>query len=121
MFPQANFGIQKGFTEFETVQGTLNSDSRLFKIDSTVGWDFNKTLWRCMAACRFTLPAFLAATATSYYGSDVFHQHARHRIMPTSAWHFARRVPLWITRGAITVSAPTGSTSNGSEHGARRR
>ena len=36
MFPQASLNADKGFTEIETVQGTLNSDSRLFKIDSTV-------------------------------------------------------------------------------------
>src|SRR5215510_2781939 len=33
---------EKGITWFETIQGTINSDSRIYKIDSTVGWDFNK-------------------------------------------------------------------------------
>jgi hypothetical protein len=37
-----NVDPQKGFTEYETFQGTVNSDNRVFKIDSTVGWDFNK-------------------------------------------------------------------------------
>ncbi len=33
---------EKGITWFETIQGTINSDSRIYKIDSNVGWDFNK-------------------------------------------------------------------------------
>src|SRR5215468_11673702 len=33
---------EKGITWFESIQGTINSDSRIYKIDSTVGWDFNK-------------------------------------------------------------------------------
>ena len=33
---------QKGFTEFETFQGTANSDANVLKLDSTVGYDFNK-------------------------------------------------------------------------------
>jgi hypothetical protein len=31
----------KGFSEIESIQGTLNSSERLFKLDSTLGWDFN--------------------------------------------------------------------------------
>src|SRR5438270_800167 len=34
--------IQKGFTGFEEFQGTLNSDSKNFKLDSNAGYDFNK-------------------------------------------------------------------------------
>ena len=34
---------QKGFTGFEEFQGTLNSDdSKIFKLDSNAGYDFNK-------------------------------------------------------------------------------
>src|SRR6516165_9416193 len=32
----------KGFSEIESIQATVNSDERLFKLDSTIGWDFNK-------------------------------------------------------------------------------
>ncbi len=32
----------KGFTEIESFQSTLNSQERLFKLDSNLGWDFNK-------------------------------------------------------------------------------
>ncbi|HEY2911748.1 MAG TPA: hypothetical protein VGK21_00180, partial [Candidatus Angelobacter sp.] len=34
--------MQKGFTGFEELQGTLNSDSKIFKLDSNAGYDFNK-------------------------------------------------------------------------------
>ena len=34
--------MQKGFTGFEEFQGTVNSDSKMFKLDSNAGYDFNK-------------------------------------------------------------------------------
>jgi hypothetical protein len=33
---------EKGITWFESFQGTINSDSRIYRIDSNLGWDFNK-------------------------------------------------------------------------------
>src|SRR5436305_5413545 len=33
---------QKGFTGFAAFQGSLNSDSRMFKLDSNAGYDFNR-------------------------------------------------------------------------------
>jgi hypothetical protein len=33
---------EKGITGFESLQGTINSDSRIYKLDSNLGWDFNK-------------------------------------------------------------------------------
>lgn len=32
----------KGFTEIESFQGTVNSSENVLKLDSTLGWDFNK-------------------------------------------------------------------------------
>src|SRR5262249_60818298 len=34
--------FDKGFTEIESIQGTLNSSDKVVKLDSTVGYDFNK-------------------------------------------------------------------------------
>src|SRR5207248_6274241 len=34
--------LQKGFTGFEELQGTVNSDSKMFKLDSNAGYDLNK-------------------------------------------------------------------------------
>jgi hypothetical protein len=39
---QAQDESEKGITGFETIQGTINSDSRIYKLDSTLGWNFNK-------------------------------------------------------------------------------
>src|SRR5262244_1036656 len=33
---------EKGVTGFESFQGTINSDSRIYKLDSNLGWDFNR-------------------------------------------------------------------------------
>lgn len=33
---------QKGFTGFEAFQGSINSDNKMFKLDSNAGYDFNK-------------------------------------------------------------------------------
>jgi hypothetical protein len=34
--------VEKGFTATESFQSTLNSQERLFKLDSNLGWDFSK-------------------------------------------------------------------------------
>jgi hypothetical protein len=39
---RAQVDSEKGITWFESFQGTINSDSRIYKIDSNLGWDFNK-------------------------------------------------------------------------------
>lgn len=39
--PPAASDPDRGFTEFESLQSTLNSQEHLFKIDSNAGWDFN--------------------------------------------------------------------------------
>jgi hypothetical protein len=39
---RAQVDSEKGVTGFETFQGTINSDSRIYKLDSNLGWDFNK-------------------------------------------------------------------------------
>src|SRR5262247_4208169 len=39
---RAQVDSEKGITGFETFQGTINSDSRIYKLDSNLGWDFNK-------------------------------------------------------------------------------
>ena len=112
MFPQAaDFGIQKGFTEFETVQGTLNSDSRLFKIDSTVGWDFNKHfgvyggvpfyIANVPGSSGTSTAAATSSTSTHGIGNAYLGMAFR---APNTTLDYV---------GAITASAPTGSTSNG--------
>jgi hypothetical protein len=103
----------KGFTEYETFQGTINSDSRLLKLDSTIGWDFNKNFgvfggvplyFTNVPASTTTTGNTTTTTASSSsnglgnaYVGMVFRA-------PGKSLDYA---------GALTVYAPTGSTANG--------
>lgn len=105
-----NLDQPKGFSEFETFQGTLNSDSKLFKIDSTVGWDFNK-YFGVFGGVPFyyaTTPTSTTTTGTTTGGtsnSGIGNVYAGMAFRaPSQKLDYA---------GALTVSAPTGSTSNG--------
>ena len=111
MFPQADLGIQKGFTEFETVQGTVNSDSRLFKIDSTVGWDFNKHfgIFGGVPFYIANIPGSSATATTAATSSTNTHGIGNAYV----GMVFRAPSPTLGYAGAITVSAPTGSTSTG--------
>jgi hypothetical protein len=40
--PSTSTESSSGFTEIESFQGTVNSSERLLKLDSTIGWDFNR-------------------------------------------------------------------------------
>ena len=40
--PSTSAESSRGFTEIESFQGTINSSERLFKLDSTLGWDFTR-------------------------------------------------------------------------------
>ncbi|HEX2328677.1 MAG TPA: hypothetical protein VHN74_08135 [Candidatus Angelobacter sp.] len=103
----------KGFTEYETFQGTVNSDSRLFKLDSTIGWDFNKhfgvfggvPLYFSHASATASGTTTTTTTSNSGIGNAYVGMAFR-----------APNTPLNYV-GAITVSAPTGSTNNGLSSG----
>jgi hypothetical protein len=100
---------QKGFTEVETFQGTVNSDSRLFKLDSTVGWDFNKhfgvftgvPVYFANTPASSTTTTTTASTSARGIGNAYVGMAFR---APNSTLDYA---------SAITVAAPTGSTTNG--------
>src|SRR5215467_16341855 len=38
----AQVDSEKWIKGIETLQGTINSDSRIYKLDSNLGWNFNK-------------------------------------------------------------------------------
>lgn len=96
---------EKGFTEVETFQGTVNSDNRLFKVDSTLGWDFNKHF-----GVFAGVPLYIASTpgsATTAGNSSTGMGNAYVGMSfraPNSTLDYA---------GAITASAPTGNTASG--------
>src|SRR5215467_12263353 len=57
----------KGFSEIESIQATVNSDQRLFKLDSTVGWDFNKHfgVFAGVPVYFVEIPSFTTTTGTT--------------------------------------------------------
>src|SRR5262249_29721528 len=57
----------KGFTEIESFQATVNSDQKLFKLDSTVGWDFNKHfgVFAGVPVYFVEIPSFTTTTGTT--------------------------------------------------------
>jgi hypothetical protein len=100
---------QKGFTEFETFQGEANSDASVLKLDSTVGYDFNKHF-----GVFAGVPVYFAhvasttatgTTTTSPGGSGMGNVYLG----------FALRAPnpTLDYASTITLGAPTGSTSKG--------
>jgi hypothetical protein len=115
MFSQADLGMQKGFTEFETIQGTVNSDSRLFKVDSTIGWDFNKH-FGVYGGVPFNFVNFpgTAATATTPATSSTSGHGIGNAYMGMA---FRAPNPTIGYAGALTVTAPTGSTTDGTSTG----
>lgn len=101
----------KGFNAYENFRGVVNSSGTLFKLDSTVGYDFNQYLG------VFTgIPLYFASDSSNapgqtrlrdagagdaYFGVDVY---APNRIVDFGS--------------TLTISAPTGSVSKGFSPGA---
>jgi hypothetical protein len=112
-FSQSSVDPQKGFTEFESFQGTVNSDSRLFKIDSTVGWDFNKHfgIFGGVPFYFASVPSNTTTTGTTTTTTSSTSSHGIGNVYAGMA--FRAPSPKLDYAGALTVSAPTGSTSNG--------
>ncbi|HET7873312.1 MAG TPA: hypothetical protein VFL42_12415 [Terriglobales bacterium] len=104
---------QKGFTEYETFQGTVNSENRVLKLDSTVGWDFNKNfgifggvpLYFSGTPSTTTATGTVASTSNTGMGNAYAGMVFR---APNKTLNYA---------GALTVYLPTGSTTNGFSSG----
>lgn len=111
-YPQSG-NEQKGFTEFETIQGTFNSDSRLVKVDSTLGWDFNKHF-----GVFGGVPFYFASTPASTTvtgGTTTTTPASSHNGMGNAYIGMAFRAsnPAIDYAGVITAYAPTGNTADG--------
>ena len=101
----------KGFNEYEVFRGTVSSGEGLFKLDSSVGYDFNR-----YAGVFAGVPLYFvhdaAATAADnlsgtgagdvYFGLDFY--------VPTAVVNYGT---------SFTISAPTGSVSKGFSTGHR--
>jgi hypothetical protein len=101
---------QKGFTEYETFQGSVNSDNHVFKIDSTMGWDFNKHfgVYGGVPFYFASVPSSTTATGTTTASSSNNGIGDAYLGMSFRAGN-----PSLDYAGSLTVSAPTGDTSKG--------
>ena len=109
---------QKGFTGFETFQGSVNSDSRMFKLDSNAGYDFNKHFGIFLGMPLYfantqTVTTQVNGTATTTT-ADVTNNG-----LGNAYFGFALRAPNKTLdySSTFTFAAPTGSTSKGFSSG----
>jgi hypothetical protein len=110
---QVKLESEKGITGFESFQGTINSDNRVFKIDSNLGWDFNKHfgVFAGVPVYFASVPSSTTTTGTTTTSTP----SSTNSGIGNVYLGFALRAPNRSLdyASAVTVSAPTGSTSNG--------
>ena len=108
----------KGFTGFEAFQGSLNSDSKMFKLDSNVGYDFNKHFGVFVG-----MPFYFANTQTVTTqvngNATTMTQDITNNGLGNAYFGLAMRAPAKTLDYSSTVifAAPTGSTANGFSSG----
>ena len=110
--------LQKGFTGFEEFQGTVNSDSKMFKLDSNAGYDFNKHFGVFVG-----MPLYFAntqTTATQVNGTaTTTTTDVTNNGLGNVYFGFAMRAPNKTLdySSTVTLAAPTGSTTKGFSSG----
>jgi hypothetical protein len=110
--------LQKGFTGFEEFQGTVNSDSKIFKLDSNAGYDFNKHF-----GIFAGMPLYFAntqTTTTQVNGTaTTTTTDVTNNGLGNAYFGFAMRAPNKTLdySSTVTMAAPTGSTSKGFSSG----
>jgi hypothetical protein len=110
--------MQKGFTGFEEFQGTLNSDSKMFKLDSNAGYDFNKHFGVFVG-----MPVYFSntqTTTTQVNGTaTTTTTDVTNNGLGNAYFGFAMRAPnKTLDYGStVTFAAPTGSTTKGFSSG----
>src|SRR5215470_3411027 len=107
--------FDKGFTEIESIQGTLNSSDKVIKLDSTVGYDFNQHfgvfggLPIYFASLSSTTTGTTGTTTTSKTNAGVGNLYLGMAFrVPNPALNYG---------STITAGAPTGSTKKGLSSG----
>jgi hypothetical protein len=108
---------ERGFTEIESLQSTLNSQERLFKVDSRVGWDFNQHFGVFGGVPFYFVNSPSSTTTTG--GTTTTTPGTSHNGMGNAYLGFDFSAPGSTLEyaGALTVGAPTGSTKNGMSTG----
>lgn len=104
---------QKGFTEFETFQGTFNSDSRLVKVDSTMGWNFNKHFGVFGGVPFYFTSTPASTTVTGNTTTTVPSTSNNGMGNAYVGMAFRASNPAIDYAGVITAYAPTGNTADG--------
>lgn len=105
----------KGFTEIETFQGTVNSSDKLVKLDSTAGYDFNKH-FGVFAGVPIYFSSVSGGTTTGTTGTTSGNSNAG---IGNIYMGLAFRAPNPALNygSTITAGAPTGSTKKGLSSG----
>jgi hypothetical protein len=103
----------QGFTEVESFQGEVNSGERVLKLDSNVGWDFNRHFG--MFAGIPVYFSHLASTTTTTGTTTTTTPGASNSGIGNAYLGFALRAPNPVLdyASAVTVGAPTGDTKKG--------
>ena len=110
--------FQKGFTGFEEFQGSLNSDSKTFKLDSNVGYDFNKH-FGLFAGMPFYFSNTQTVTTQVNGNTTTTTQDVTNNGLGNAYFGLAMRAPgkALDYSSTLTLAAPTGSTSKGLSSG----
>lgn len=110
--------FQKGFTGYEAFQGSVNSDSRMFKLDSNAGYDFNKHFGLFAG-----MPLYFANTQTTITQvngtATTTTSNVTNNGIGNAYFGLAMRAPNKTLdySSTATFAAPTGSTSKGLSSG----
>src|SRR5215470_18128691 len=104
---------EKGIIWFETFQGTINSDSRIYKIDSNLGWDFNKH-FGVFAGVPMYVANFPGSTTTNGTTTTA-NASSTNSGIGNAYLGFTLKAPnpKLDYASAVTAYAPTGSVSKG--------
>jgi hypothetical protein len=114
---RAQVDSEKGITWFESLQGTINSDSRIYKIDSSLGWDFNRRfgvfagvpVYFANVPSSTTTNGTAATTNASFTNSGIGNAYLGFTLKaPSPKLYYATEV---------TAYAPTGSVAKGFSNG----
>ncbi len=110
--------FQKGFTGYEAFQGSVNSDSRMFKLDSNAGYDFNKHFGLFAG-----MPLYFANTQTTITQvngtATTTTSNVTNNGIGNAYFGLAMRAPNKTLdySSTATFAAPTGSTTKGLSSG----
>jgi|SRR5713101_59559 len=103
---------EKGFTAIESFQGSLNSSNKLLRLDSTLGYDFNKHFGVFAGVPLYYSNVLDTSLTTSTTGAAVRRTNdGVGNVYLGLAFRLPH--PEWSFTSTVTAAAPTGSTKKG--------